>query len=158
MADLVQILVQLLMLPVGFFVGGAIERRHLRNLDRREDQHRRITVNNLKRVTDPQTVIRAVMVTGQVVIATDYYKSFATSLKNLIGGELRSAETLMLRARREALLRAIEQAAALGATELWNVRYGFCSISQMRGNRGAMQVELFAWGTAVVRQAPRTHG
>ena len=152
MADLIQLILQILMLPVGFFVGGTIERRHLRDLDRREAQLRYIQVNNLKRVTEPDNVTHAEMVLGQVVIATDYYKSFAASLKNLIGGELRSAETLMFRARREALARALEQAQAMGATELWNVRFGFCNISAMRGNRGAMQVEVFAWGTAVVRK------
>ncbi len=152
MGDLIQLLVQLILLPVGFFVGGTIERRHLRDLDRREQQYGDIRVCNLKRVTGPHTVAHSQMVVGQVVIATDYYKTFATSLRNLVGGEMRSAERLMLRARREALLRALEQTRALGADELWNVRYGFCNISEMRGRQGAMQVEVFAWGTAVVRQ------
>ncbi len=150
--QLVRLLFQLLMLPIGFLVGSTIERRHIRDLDEREARYRHIRVNNLKRITDPHTVAHAEMVVGQVVIATDYYKTFVTSIRNLVGGEMRAAQSMMTRARREALLRAIEQAAAMGATELWNIRYGFSNISQMRGRQGAMQVELIAWGTAVVRR------
>jgi len=50
------------------------------------------------------------MVTAEVVIASDYFKMFLASLRKLIGGNLRSYETLMERARREAVLRLIEQA------------------------------------------------
>ena len=70
-----------------------------------------------------------------------------------MGGEMKSAQKLMNRARREALVRLLEQADRRGATEVWNVRFGFSNISQMRGRRGAMQVEILAWGTAVRRSA-----
>ena len=85
------------------------------------------------------------------MIATDTFKSWVTRLRNLVGGEMRAARSLMLRARREALLRMLREAEAGGATEVWNVRYEFCSISMMRGSTGAMQVEMLAWGTAVRR-------
>ena len=145
------LVVLLVLLTLGIFVGGLNERRHLRDLARREGAFRAMVVNNLRHVSDPDTVRRAEMVSGNVVIATDYFKTFATRLRNLVGGEMRAALSLMTRARREALLRLLAEARSIGATEVWNVRYEFCSISQMSGKRGAMSVEIVAYGTAVVR-------
>jgi uncharacterized protein YbjQ (UPF0145 family) len=133
-------------------VGGFQERRHLRSLEEREARFKDIRVNNLKRIADPHTVGEAAMVLGQVVIATDYYKSFVTRLKNLIGGEMKTAMSLCTRARREALLRLLEQAQAMGAREVWNVRYGFSNIAGTAVG-SAMQIELIAYGTAIVRKA-----
>lgn len=153
MDSLIELILRVVGIVVGFFAGGFNERRHLRSLEERERQLASIRVCNLKRVTDPDQVVRAEMVLGQVAIATDYFKTFATSLRNLVGGEMGSAQSLLLRARREALLRMLEEAQGLGAVEVWNVRFGFSSISMMRGSQGAMQVELIAYGTAVVRRA-----
>ena len=145
------LIVVLVLLALGIFAGGWNERRHLRALALREEGFRDIVVNNLKRVSDPDTVRRAEFVSGNVVIATDYFKSFATKLRNLVGGEMGAALSLMGRARREALLRLLAEARSIGAAEVWNVRFQFCSISQMSGNKGAMSVEIVAYGTAVVR-------
>jgi uncharacterized protein YbjQ (UPF0145 family) len=97
------------------------------------------------------------MVGGQVVVATDYFKTFVTALRNIVGGEMRAAQTLLSRARREAILRMIGEARRLGATEVHNVRFAFCNITQLSGNKGAMAVEIYAYGTAVVRDQARGH-
>jgi uncharacterized protein YbjQ (UPF0145 family) len=141
-----------LLLGFGIFVGGYRERRHITSLDRREAETKHVLVTNLKRIPDEERVDRATLVDGEVVIATDYFKSFATAMRNLFGGEMRAAQSLMTRARREALLRMIEQAQALGAQEVWNVRFAFSNITQMSGNKGAIAVEIYAYGTAVVRK------
>lgn len=146
-----QVFVPLSLLVLGFSVGGFRERRHFRRLDRREAEARDILVTNLKHVANPETVRRSSLVGGQVVIGTDYFKTMATMLRNLVGGEMKSAQSLMTRARREAVLRMIDDARRLGATEVCNVRFAFCNISMMSGNKGAMSVEVYAYGTAVVR-------
>ena len=143
----------LFLLALGFSVGGFRERRHFRQLDEREAATGDITVTNMKTVANPETVIRAQLVSGNVVIATDYFKTFLTTLRNLVGGEMKSAQRLMIRARREALMRLLEEARGLGATEVWNVRFQFCNIQQMSKNKGAMSVELYAYGTAITRGA-----
>ena len=137
----------------GIVIGGMRERKHLKSLDTREKELASVTVCNLKTIPAPSDASDAQMVMGQVVIATDYFKSLATSLRSLVGGEMRVANTLMLRARREALLRMQEQAKRRGCNEVYNVRFGASAISQMSGKRGAMQVEVLAWGTAVKRSA-----
>jgi uncharacterized protein YbjQ (UPF0145 family) len=139
------------LLALGLFVGGWNERRHIRSLDRREKELKHMVINNLKRITAPDSVTQSNMVLGSVVIASDYLKSFLTSLRALVGGEMRSMQSLLIRARREAIVRMLEQAVQMGATEVWNVRLEFCSISQMRGKRGAASVEIIAYGTAVKR-------
>lgn len=139
------------MLVMGFFVGGILERRHLGRLDAIERDHQDVLVTNLKRVPSPETAEASTMVLGQVVIATDYFKTFATLLRNLVGGEMRAANRMMQRGRREALARLVEDARRIGATEVHNVRFGFSNVNQMNGRHGAMQVEILAWGTAVRR-------
>jgi len=150
--QLINIAIQLVLLPIAFIIGRSTERKHFKRLEEDELRYRQIRCTNLKRVSDPQTVAEATVVLGHVVIATDYWKSFVTKLRNLVGGEMRAAQSLMIRGRREAMVRMLKEAHERGATEVWNVRFGFASISQMRGNQGAMQVEIYAWGTAVTRR------
>jgi len=55
-------------------------------------------------------------VSGNVVIAMDYFKKIIANLKSLVGGSLDSYETMLERARREAIVRMLKQADELGAT------------------------------------------
>jgi uncharacterized protein YbjQ (UPF0145 family) len=147
------LLLSVFFLLCGFGIGGFMERSHLKRLDRKERELRDMVVCNLKRVPDLESAESSTMVMGQVVIATDYFKSFVTALRNLVGGEMKAANKLMNRGRREALMRLMEEAQRHGANEVYNVRFGFSSINQMNGRRGgAMQVEVLAWGTAVKRR------
>ena len=150
--QIVSLVVFGVLLLIGVSTGGVQERRHFRSLARRERALSHVRLDNRKRVDAPDTIANATLVMGQVVIATDYFKTFATQLRNLVGGEMVGAQRLLTRARREALLRMQESAVTLGATEVWNVRFEFCNVSQMRGRAGAMQVEMVAYGTAVIRR------
>lgn len=152
MDALINIIINLILLPIAFVVGRFTEGSHFRRLAQREQELGHIHRCNLRHVADPDSVVRADLVLGHVVIATDYWKSFVTRLRKLVGGEMKSAQSLLIRGRREALVRLLEMAQIQGATEVWNIRFGFCNISQMRGNNGAMQVEIFAYGTAVTRR------
>lgn len=143
---------QIVMLPVGLVFGGMAERKHFRALAEREAANI-VRVDNRKRIDRPDSVAEAVLVTGQVVVATDYWKSFAMKLRNIVGGEAKSADRLMQRGRREALMRLCDAAAKRGATEVWNIRLTFSNIGMMSGRAsGNMQVEVFAFGTAVTRR------
>ncbi len=144
----------LFFLALGFAVGTYRERRHFASLARREREMAQLGMGvvSLRKISRPETVRLAAFVAGDAVIATDYFKGFVAGLRNIVGGEVGAYETLMERARREATLRMLEQARQLGATEVWNVRYGTSNIrSAARRNPGA-SVEVFAFGTAVVRK------
>jgi uncharacterized protein YbjQ (UPF0145 family) len=69
-------------------------------------------------------------------------RDLMASFKNLVGGELKGYTELLQEARQEALDRLIEQAQAMGANAVVNIRFSTSSIAQ-----GA--AELFAYGTAV---------
>ena len=62
------------------------------------------------------------LVQGQAVIATDYLKSFLATLRNIFGGEVKSYESLLQRARREAILRMMAEARRRGYNAVCNIR------------------------------------
>ena len=69
-------------------------------------------------------------------------------MRAIIGGRVSSYETLIDRARREAILRMKEQAAAKGANYVFNVKMETSSIS--KGQRDSIgSVEVLAYGTAI---------
>lgn len=151
-------LIEIIIFAILFFVCGLIfgrrnEKKHLASIAKREEQTRHIILDNRKRVYNPDDVELCTLVMGQYVSATDYFKSFVTSLRALVGGEMGAMLSLMERARREAILRMVEQAQRHGATEVWNIRFETSNISQMKGKRGAAQVEIIAYGTAVRRRS-----
>lgn len=82
------------------------------------------------------------VVTGSTVRAKHIGRDIAAGLKNLVGGELRGYTELLAESRQEAVNRMIQEAQAMGANAVVNVRFSTSSIAQ-----GA--AELFAYGTAV---------
>ena len=138
---------------LGFFIGGARERAHLRNLDRRENEVRHLLVSNLKSLPGLMLGPRPPrLVVGEVVIATDYLKTFVASLQQLVGGELRTYRSLMMRARREAVLRLAEQAKAEGYNAIGCLRVDAADIGGTTGSRrGVPMVGVLATGTAYYR-------
>lgn len=144
-----QVIPFLVLLTLGFTVGGFVERRHLRRLGEAEADLRDVVVTDL-RVVPPSALTASVgLVTGEVVIASDYFKTVAAKVRGLFGGELRTFQSLMDRARREALVRLIRRAKALGANRVYNVRFESSNIGAVRRNKAAAMVELCAYGTAI---------
>ena len=143
-----QIVSFVVLLILGFSVGSYVERAHFRSLALREAALKDMPLTDMGFRSSGIVPRSAELVCGEVVIATDYFKTFAAQLRKLIGGELRAYETLLERGRREAIVRMQEQARLLGADAVVNVRLSSSTISGLRRNRAAM-VEVFAYGTAV---------
>jgi uncharacterized protein YbjQ (UPF0145 family) len=135
---------------VGFVVGRIIERRHYASIRRREQQAADILVF-AARFPPPRLVAPAMsLVSGSAVIADDYFKSLVASLHNLFGGRMRSYESLLDRARREAVLRMKAQARRAGAGMIVNVKMQtFAVPGRKPGSTRA--VEVLAYGTALAR-------
>ena len=83
------------------------------------------------------------------MVSADYFKMFASSLRNLVGGRVVVYESVLDRGRREAILRMKEQAIAWGATQVFNVRLETSTISQPNGGRGLTAIEIVAYGTGI---------
>ena len=145
---IVNLMLPLLLILVGLIVGKSVEMYHFRKLNEREAEFTDIIVTNLKTVPPQYQNTQPFLVMGSAVIATDYFKVFMSSLRGLFGGELKSYVTLMERARREAMLRMLEQAREQGANVVWNVRYETSTTGgQQRRRPGG--VEILAYGTAL---------
>jgi len=154
--QLLQLLVFSALLLAGLLFGRAAERRHYRDIVAREQALADILVFSERRLPDFAAPPRTALVTGSVVIAEDYFKRIAASLKSLVGGRLTAYESLMDRGRREAVLRMKEEARRLGADMVFNVRFETASLAESAGGRQAMfSAEFIAYGTALIPSSLR---
>ncbi len=149
MSFVFQLLPVVVLLVLGFSVGTLVERAHFRRLAAREAALGDMLVTDLRSLPPGVEGVCCGLVTGEVVIASDYFKTFAASLRKLIGGELHTFESLMVRARREVTLRVLESARRMGADCVINVRFSTSNIGSMRSKRAAAMVEMYACGTAI---------
>ena len=99
-------------------------------------------LTNTEEVPGRRTVEFFGVVSGSTVRAKHLGRDIMAGLKNIVGGELTGYTELLTEARDEAVARMVEQAEALGANAVVNVRFSTSSVAQ-----GA--AELFAYGTAV---------
>jgi len=100
-------------------------------------------VSNLEIVPGKRIVKHLGMVQGSTVRAKHVGRDIMAGLKNIVGGELTGYTELLQETRTEATKRMVDQAQAIGANAVLNVRYSTTSIAQ-----GA--AEILAYGTAVV--------
>jgi len=132
------------------FLGIWIERRHYANLAAREAKYENILVTDLRFLPPNWHAERPILVTGQVVIANDYLKTFLSRIRKIFGGRMRSYETLLERARWEAMLRMKEMAAHYGANVVWNVRFASSTIQEGNNQNRSAGIEVLAYGTAML--------
>jgi uncharacterized protein YbjQ (UPF0145 family) len=134
MEELIPILIQIAifggLILLGLFAGSAAEKRHIRSLDERESALADMLITDVKGFPGGASPTPTPeLIVGEVSIASDYLKTFLAGLRNLIGGEVRSFETLQLRARREAILRVMEQARDKGFNAIGNLRLEMSDIA-----------------------------
>jgi uncharacterized protein YbjQ (UPF0145 family) len=149
--------ITLFFLALGLLVGGAIERRHLRILDAREAENAGFLITQLK--SFPGAVAGSAaptMLCGEAVISSDYLKTWLSSVRKIFGGEMKSYQSLLVRARREALQRVVDEARSLGYNAVCNVRYASTDIggASKRTSKTVM-VTLLASGTAYHYRQPQ---
>ena len=82
------------------------------------------------------------LVKGSTIQSVNMGKDIGQAFKSLVGGELKSYNEMMNNARALATKRMVEEAQALGADAIVNVRYVSSSIMQSAS-------EVMAYGTAV---------
>ncbi len=82
------------------------------------------------------------IVKGSVVYSKNFGKDFMAAVKTLVGGEIVDYTKMLNEARGIATKRMVDEAEAMGADAVLNVRYSSSSVMQ-----GA--AECIAYGTAV---------
>jgi len=143
------LIIFLVLLLLGYGFGRYAESRHYKSI-----RHREIKLNQIpavaSRVPPPgRPDLQSQLVTGSVVVSVDYFKRFLASLRNIFGGRISSYESLLDRARREAILRMKQQAKELNAELVFNIKMETASIHKGQGNTIG-SVEVLAYGTALI--------
>lgn len=145
------LIILLVLLALGYVFGSMAEKRHFKSIIEREAQFTKLPLVPVK--TLPKEFQSAnfdnQFVDGSVVISVDYFKRFLSGLRALVGGRVSAYETLVERARREALLRMKQQAKDCGSIIVFNCKLETASISKGAGN-AIGSVEVYAYGTAVI--------
>ena len=146
------------LLIVDLGAGRVNERRHLARLTQREAANEGVLITDLRSFPGALQGAAAaqgpppVLLVAETVISSDYFKSFVSTLKRIIGGELRAFESLMMRARREAVAQLAEQARSAGYDAICNVRIEGVDVTGARTQQKAIVVvALQASGTAYRR-------
>lgn len=131
---------------LGYVFGRMAEAKHYRSIHAREKAFVHLPATTLRTLLGDAPVARSELVTGSVVISIDHFKKAAMALRTLVGGPVKSYESLLDRAKREAVLRLKESCP--GAHEIVNVRLETLPLagSQPRQVTG---VEVLAYGTAI---------
>lgn len=140
-----QIVIFLILFSVGWGFGRHIEQKHLRELDEKERQYAHIRIDTNRFV---ETSSNGKMISSNVVISHDYFKYVLATIRNFFGGRLVSYESIVERARREAMLRLKQEADRIGANHIMGVRLSTTEL----GMQGGM-VEVFAYGTAIFQKS-----
>ena len=146
---MIEILLFLVMLGMGFAVGGSRNRIHLQKLDAEEQKYQDLPTTSGILVPGTSTLNQARLVSGGTVISVDYFKRIIAILLSIRGGRITSYESLMERGRREAILRMKKDARAQGADAIINVRIETTRIANGRGDNQLAGIEVLAYGTGV---------
>ena len=140
-AFILKVLIFVVLFFIGWGFGRHAEQKHLRELEEQERRLAHIRVDNNRFKTSTQT---GQMISSNVVISHDYFKYVIANIQNFFGGRLTSYESVVERARREALVRLKQEAEKMGATHIMGLRLSTTEL----GMQGGM-VEVFAYGTAI---------
>lgn len=136
------------LIVLGYLTGTAVEKKHYKYLQERESNTSELPVLNIGKLPQNNDAQASTMVTGSVVISIDYFKRFLAQLINVVGGKVVSYESLVDRARREAILRMKEE--AKGYDYIVNLRVETSTIGNSANSKnGVGSVEVLAYGTAV---------
>ena len=153
-ANLVIVAIQLLsfLVPLvlfGLIIGRTVEKRHFARLDDFDAAHQGFLVTQLKSFPMAYHVEPAPsLLVAEVVIASDYLKSWFAKWRNLFGGEVRSFQTLQTRAKREAVVRLTQMAIDQGYNAMCNVRIESADVGGSNAQRKVPMAAVIATATA----------
>lgn len=145
---IVPAVIAVILLALGL-IGRFREKSHLRKLDQREREFNDMLVTQIK--SFPEAVPGEgppCLLVAETVIATDYLKSFLAGIRNIFGGEVKSYQTLLTRARRESTLRILEEAQRLGYNAVCNLRLNTADVGGSAVMQRVPTVAILAAGTA----------
>jgi uncharacterized protein YbjQ (UPF0145 family) len=144
-----QLVIFIILVALGYTAGTIAERKHYRSIEARERSFLNLPAITTKNESFKENEVeKARLVSGNAVISLDYFKRILAGLRNIFGGEVISYQTLIDRARREAILRMKEKAGR--ADIILNLRIETSAIGQTANQRNTIgSIEAIAYGTAI---------
>ena len=139
--------IPIVLIVIAYFWGSLIERQHFHRIIEKENELRDILAFAIRRVPKDLALSEPKLVCGSAVISVDYFKTFAAGLRGIIGGRIGAYESLLERARREAIVRMKDDARRHGGNIVLNVKLESVRI-YAGGGRATVSVEAMAYGTA----------
>ncbi|MBL4789013.1 MAG: heavy metal-binding domain-containing protein [Kordiimonadaceae bacterium] len=134
---------------LGWLIATLYERRHNRQMGEREALLSDIKLSTTKNIG--KNAASGVMICGSVVVAHDFFRTLIIQFRKIIGGNIKAYERLVVRGRREALIRLREDARLRGFDRVVNIRYGSSRITGMF----ITAIEMVAYGTGI-KDHPKT--
>ena len=141
----------LILFFLGLVFGTIIEKKHFTSLKNRERKVRlsEIIYTNIKEIPNKETIKDTRMVVGEVVVSIDYFKRVISGLLNIVGMNLFTYETLLERARREAILRMIDK--LKNSKEIYNIIVT-TSMLNIDTKQNVGSIEVIAYGNSIIRK------
>jgi uncharacterized protein YbjQ (UPF0145 family) len=99
-------------------------------------------LSNIETIPGMRTTAYYGVVNGSTIRAKHFGRDIMAGFKNFFGGEIKGYTELLNESRNQAMARMIEQAKAMGANAVVNIRFSTTSVAQ-----GA--AEILVYGTAV---------
>jgi len=150
MAGIVNILVTLSLIILGYMMGQRFEKRHYRSIRLREERLASLMAVPLKAPPMLGDSRHSTLVMGSVVVSIDYFKRLAASLRSIFGGRITAYETVIDRGRREAVLRMKEHALSVGCDMVVCTRIETSRLASSAGDgKGTAAIEVLAYGTGL---------
>jgi len=133
------------LLVIAYISGTIVEKNHLKKLDEREANLPKVPVITYDRKSFDKDVQEVKLISANTVIGADFFKTYLSGLVNFFGGNISVLESVLQRARREAVVRVKEM--AKDADYIADLRYETTEISSRR--RESLKVEIYAYATAI---------
>jgi len=150
-----EIIVVVALMVIGYIFGSHAEATHYRSILKREGVLVHLPAIPFYHPDPLRRVETSAFVIGSCVISNDYFKRILAMFYSFVGANVVCYESLIDRARREAVLRMKERATAFD--EIVNVRIETSSINGLEaGARAATSIEVIAYGTAMKYEMPRS--
>ena len=99
-------------------------------------------ITNIETIPGKTITTHYGVVCGSTVRSKNAFKDIGASFKNMFGGELKSYTKLLDETRQEAISRMTQNARAMGANAVVNVRFSTSDVA-------AGAAEIYVYGTAV---------
>ncbi|MCA9400595.1 MAG: YbjQ family protein [Candidatus Omnitrophica bacterium] len=149
MRELFNLLVFFGFIIATYFIGKRIEQNHYLRIAQKEEELLHIPSVTAQKCYEDYQIEDSFIVSGNVVISGDYFRMILAGLLKFFGGRIVGYESLIDRARREAVIRMKQEAKDRGAHAVINTRFETSKLDSMMNQNSTGMFEILVYGTAL---------